>query len=121
MRGAGWERPRACRVLTCHFVSGAGVGPRPGWGWAGALRLRQRPRASGSLPSGRGPAHGWVRGAVGAAEGFEPRSPPGLKRHHRELHQAVSARVSRPLQTPTSVFNVMCVLDLTGVRRAEDL
>lgn len=107
-----------CERGRCGAAAGLGLGRGSAAAAAGAApRLRLAPLG----PGRRGPAHRWVRGAVGAAEGFEPRFPPGLKRHHRELHQAVSARVSRPLQTPTGVFNVMCVLDLAGVRRAEDL
>lgn len=52
-RGRGGERPGLPALLTCHFVSGAGVGAGPGralWSGTGASR---RP---GSLPSGRGPA-----------------------------------------------------------------
>lgn len=91
-----WGRGRA----------GAGPGLCRGSAAAGAApRLRLAPLG----PGRRGPAHRRVRGAVGAAEGFEPRSPPGLKRHHGELHQAVSARFASSADSYKCVQCHVCV------------
>lgn len=120
MQGRGGERRGPAALLACHLVSGAGAGAGAGAG-PGLCGRGPALRPPASLRSAAARTQMGFAGLFQLSRALSHAQPPTQK-GTTESYAGFCLRACYASSANSySVLNVMCVLDLAGVHRAEDL